>query len=190
MENATGSLKETLIGAIQNSDLGKEHKKHMEMLISNALGLQKEDALKSLSGISQHIGKMRDEDLRFLPAYSKSLSQGNAVRTGIVEYAWVKETMIAMSYASSKVNRYMRNFLRLTDAEKERLPKIMEQYSIANDAIKKIDRLADVKTKGKKKYGLKRSNDDKTQEPKKEDNAPENEEEKNEAPTETAEVEK
>jgi hypothetical protein len=190
MENGTGLLGETLIKAIQDSNLSKEHKRYMEILISNALVLQKENALKALSEISQHVGKMRDEDLKFLPTYSKSLSQGTAVRTGITEYAWVKETMISMSYASGKVNHYMRNFLRLSDAEKERLSKIMEQYSIANDAIKKIDRLADVKIKGKKKYGLKRNKDVKAQEPAKKDKALEKEEEKKENATELAEVTK
>lgn len=122
-------------------------------LIKNAVELKKLEEIRALTKTSEHFNDMYPDNLVFVPAYARALKKGDAVRTGISEYVWVKAVMISLQRASEKTNAYMRNFMRLSDAEKSRMAEIMGEFDTANTALQKVSKLASFKRRKKKGKG-------------------------------------
>jgi len=124
--------------------------RELTSLIMNAVSLKKTEEIRSLSRASEHFDEMHPENLAFIPVYARALRRGEAVRTGISEYGWVKTVMVSMHRASEKTNLYMRNFMRLSEAEKSRMAEIMGEFDVANSALQKVSKLASFKRRKKK----------------------------------------
>lgn len=116
------------------------------MLLENTTKLNKNE-LNCVTKISQEVKGTEEYNLEYLPKYLGTLNKGETVRVSPTKYAWIKETMILIQYASQNSTRYMNAFTRLNKKEREKLPALMACFEEITTSAKKINTL----TRRKKK---------------------------------------
>ena len=126
------------------------------MLLENATKLNKNE-LNCVTRVSQEAKGAEEYNLEYLPKHFSTLNKGETVRMAPTKYAWIKETMILMQYASQNSTRFMNTFTRLSKEERKNLPALMECFEEITTSAKKINTLTRNKNKRNSNKNKKKS---------------------------------
>ena len=123
-------------------------------LLESATKLNKNE-LNCVTRVANEAKGAEEYNLEYLPKHFNTLNKGESVRMSPTRFAWIKEAMIVMQYASQNSTRYMNNFIRLKKEDRDKLPVLMACFEEITSAAKKINTLTGRK---RKPNGNKQSN--------------------------------